>query len=227
MTISIPLNRAPADRAQQASEDQGVHRQEGIPVEQPGQSGWLEHGGLVDDRRRRPPGTTSNSSHARPGNFISAASLNRRPGSYASTRQKSRASPTAAPPGRAARDASLRRPSAGRSRPGFARARCRIPAALATDARDREQTRGPHRPPRGSGVGRSSTRSQRAIDITRTPMTQAAGVMRDMVSRTASRIRGSGRCPAARRTAGRWCGGSSCSWRSCGGWSRSARQGRH
>jgi hypothetical protein len=42
-----------------------------------------------------PAGTTSNSSQARPGTFISAASLTRRPGSKASTRQKSRASPTA------------------------------------------------------------------------------------------------------------------------------------
>src|SRR5688572_24277927 len=43
-----PLNRAQADRAQQASEYQGVNRQEHIPVEQPEQADWLEHGGLVD-----------------------------------------------------------------------------------------------------------------------------------------------------------------------------------
>ena len=47
--ITAAVLGPPGDRAQHPSEDHGVHRKEHIPVEQPEQSGRLEHGGLVDE----------------------------------------------------------------------------------------------------------------------------------------------------------------------------------
>ena len=49
MQISVALNRATGDRAQQRLGTSRCEPGRARTVEQPGQSGWFEHGSLVDD----------------------------------------------------------------------------------------------------------------------------------------------------------------------------------
>ena len=93
-SITCRRLRAPRNLAQHPSDYEGVNRNERIPVEKAWQSDRLEHGGLVDDDAADGRHNVELEPCA-PGNLISAASLTRRPGSYASTRQKSSVSPTA------------------------------------------------------------------------------------------------------------------------------------
>ena len=48
-TLVAAVLGAPRNRAQHPAEHDGVDRKERIPVDQPRQSDWLEHGGLMDD----------------------------------------------------------------------------------------------------------------------------------------------------------------------------------
>ena len=105
------------DRAQHPSEHQGVDRKEHVPVDQAEQSGRLEHRGLVDDRRRsRPAPLRTRATHDPATSFPPRAAIvgsvrTPRPARSRGCRRR----PVS--PGRAARDASPRRPSGGRLHP--------------------------------------------------------------------------------------------------------------
>ena len=86
--------RVLAHLANHAPEDQAVDRIERVPVDEPEQPARREEGRLDDEAAAVVLRRTWNSSQARPGTFISARRRTSRPGSTASTRQKSTASPT-------------------------------------------------------------------------------------------------------------------------------------
>jgi len=82
-----------ADISQHSAEYQLVKRKQRVPIDNAEQANWIKNGSL---RTVLTPSSsvTSNSSHARPGTFISAVNLGMLLSTICSTRQKSSVSPT-------------------------------------------------------------------------------------------------------------------------------------
>ena len=142
------LHGLTGDVAEHPGKHDLVHGKERIPVREAAQSHRIEDRGLADEAAAV-SAVTSNSSHARPGRFISAASSNRRPGSNSSTRQKSTVSP-------AAECAGCRRPRRIPRRREQVEISAQPPQAVAsTNPCRRQSARSARMPRRGHARGRA------------------------------------------------------------------------